>query len=389
MKRGCMAGISRRGFLQMSAAAAVGAHSRVTFAQSPEERLLFVGTQTAETSRGIYAYKFNSTTGKLTQVGLAAETDNPTFLAISPDGKTLFAANELGEYAGKKSGALSSFSIDRKAAKLAKINEVSTGGAGTCHVNVDHTGQCVFVANYDGGSAASFAVDKTGKLSNAVSFFQYSGRGPKEQQDGPKGHRVTPSPDNRFLLVNDLGLDKIHIYQLDVTTARLKANDPSEWKALPGSGPRALVFHPSHKWAYCVNEVSSSVNVLNWNAPKGELTTIQSISTVPDGHKGPSAPSEIVMDKAGRFVYVANRLDDFMVSFSISPRDGRLTLMERTSCGGKVPRHVALDPSERWLLVANQATDNLSVFARDRKTGKLANEGKHFPLSRPQCIVFV
>jgi 6-phosphogluconolactonase len=130
------------------------------------------------------------------------------------------------------------------------------------------------------------------------------------------------------------------------------------------------------------------VNVLNWDAKNGVLTTAQLISTVPEGHTGPSAPSEIIIDKAGRFVYVANRLDDFMVSFSVSPTDGKLTLLERTSCGGKVPRHVALDPTEKWLIVADQVTDDLAVFARDPKTGKLSNEGKRFPLSRPQCIVF-
>lgn len=382
--------MSRRGFLQGSAAVtALGTGPLAAFAKPAGERLLFVGTQTEKGSKGIYAYHFNPATGELTQRGLAVEAENPTFLALSPDGKTMFAANELDEYEGKKSGAVSSFLIDRKAEKLMKLSEVSAGGPGTCHVSVDHTGKCVFAANYGGGSAASFSVDGSGRLSPAVSFFQYSGHGPKPQQAGPRGHRVTASPDNRFLLVNDLGLDEIHVYRLDAATAKLTPNDPPAWKAASGSGPRVLQFHPNGKWAYCVNEVGSSVDVLYWDAQKGVFTTVQTISTVPEGHTGESAPSEGILDRAGRFFYVANRLDDFMVSFSVSPTDGKLTLMERTSCGGKTPRHIALDPSERWLLVANQATDTLSVFARDRKTGKLANEGKHFPLSRPQCIVFV
>jgi 6-phosphogluconolactonase len=384
-----MVKMSRRGFIQGSSAAALAAHSWTAFAKGGSERMLFVGTQTSQTSKGIYAYSFDAATGELKQTGLAAEADSPTFLALAPDGKILFAANELNQYEGKRSGAVSSFAVDRGAMKLTKINEVSAGGSGTCHVSVDHTGRCAFVANYGGGSAASFAVDKMGKLSDAVSFFQYTGQGPKKEQKGPRGHRVTVSPDNKFLFVNDLGLDEIHVYHLDPATAKLTAQDPPAWKAEPGSGPRSLIFHPNHKWAYCVNELGSSVSVLDWDAKKGEFTTVQLISTVPEGHEGPSAPSDIVMDKAGRFVYVANRLDDFMVSFSIAPADGKLTLMERTSCGGKTPRHIALDPSGKWLLVANQATDNLSVFARDSKTGKLANEGKSFPLSRPQCIVFV
>ena len=383
-----MVRMTRRGFLRGSAALAVATHPLGSFAQRTTSHSLFVGTQTGKGSKGIYAYSSDSATGELTQRGLAAESDNPTFLALSPDRRFLFAANELDEYQGKKSGAVSSFRVETGSAKLTKINEVSAGGPGTCNVSVDHTGHCVFAANYGGGSAASFRVDRAGKLSEAVSFFQYSGHGPKPQQAGPRGHRVTVSPDNKFLLVNDLGLDEIHVYHLDAATAKLTAQNPPAWKALPGSGPRALVFHPNGRWAYCANEVGSSVNVLDWDAKKGILTTAQLISTVPEGHTGPSAPSEIIIDKAGRFVYVANRLDDFMVSFSVSPSDGKLTLLERTSCGGKVPRHIALDPTERWLIVADQVTDDLAVFARDPKTGKLANDGKTFPLSRPQCIVF-
>jgi 6-phosphogluconolactonase len=380
--------MTRRRFLQGSAAFAAATHPLGLLAQRTTRHPLFVGTQTGRGSKGIYAYSFDSATGELAQVGLAAEAENPTFLAFSPDKHFLLVANELDEYQGKKSGAVTSFRVNAGATKLTKINEVSAGGPGTCHVSFDHMGHCAFAANYGGGSAASFRVDRTGRLSDAVSLFEYSGHGPKPQQAGPRGHRVTVSPDNRFLFVNDLGLDEIHVYHLDAATAKLTPQAPPAWKALPGSGPRALVFHPNGRWAYCANEVGSSVNVLNWDAKNGVLTTAQLISTVPEGHTGPSAPSEIIIDKAGRFVYVANRLDDFMVSFSVSPTDGKLTLLERTSCGGKVPRHVALDPTEKWLIVADQVTDDLAVFARDPKTGKLSNEGKRFPLSRPQCIVF-
>jgi 6-phosphogluconolactonase len=381
--------ISRRGFIHGSAAVSLVAHPWSAVAKGLDtKRLLLVGTQTSGTSKGIYAYAFDAATGDLTQAGLAAEADNPTFLALSPDGKTLIAANELDQYEGKKSGAVSSFTLDRKASKLTKLNEVSAQGNGTCHVSVDHTGGCAFAANYGGGSAASFSVSGAGQLGPAVSFFQYTGHGPEKQQAGPRAHRVTVSPDNRFLLVNDLGLDAIHIYCLDATTAKLTPNATSEWKAAPGSGPRALMFHANGRWAYCVNELKSTVNVLRWDAKQGTLETLQEISLIPESHQGPSAPSDIVMDKQGRFAYVANRLDDFMASFTISPADGKLTLLEKTSCGGKTPRHIALDPSESWLLVANQASDNIAVFARDKKSGHLANTGKNFPLSKPQCLVF-
>jgi 6-phosphogluconolactonase len=375
-----------------SAATALVAHPFGSLAKTPGKRQLFIGTQTgqASTSKGIYSYDFDTTTGELTQTGLAVEANNPTFLAWAPNKKFLFSCNEISNYQGQRMGAVSSFSVDMKAAKLTLINESSAKGPGTTHVTADHTGRCVFGANYGGGSAVSFAVDPSGKLSEAVSFFKYEGHGPQPQQRGPHAHRVTVSPDNKFLFVNDLGLDCIHVYKLDASTAKLTPQDPPEWKADPGAGPRSLLFHPNKKWAYCVNEVGSSVNVLDWDTKKGVFTTKQLISTVAADNTGPSAPSDIVMDKKGKFAYVANRLapNDFMVSFSVSPADGKLTLMERTSCGGKTPRHIALDPTEKWLLVANQATDNLSVFARDPKTGKLANEGKNYPLSRPQCILF-
>lgn len=380
--------VSRRRFVRGSAAIYVAAQPWSAFATVGSGRLLLVGTQTTGASKGVYSYRFDSAKGELTEIGLAVEADSPTFLALSPDGKTVLAANELDHFEGKDSGAVTSFALDRGKAKLQEHNEVAALGQGTCHVSFDHTGRCAFAANYGGGSAASFAVDGEGSLSAAVSFFPYSGHGPREQQKGPRAHRVTVSPDNRFLLVNDLGLDMIHIYRLDASTAKLTPNVPSEWKAPAGNGPRALAFHPGGKIAYCVNELTSTVSVLRWDAERGVIETGQEISLLPEGHEGPSAASEIVLDRRGQFAYVANRLDDFLVSFRISRTDGMLTLLERTSCGGKVPRHIALDPSERWLLVANQATDNIAVFARDKGTGRLAHERKSFPLSKPQCLVF-
>jgi 6-phosphogluconolactonase len=379
---------SRRTFAQNASAVSIAAHPLLAAAQKlSSQRLLLVGTQTAATSKGIYAYNFDSSAGELKQIALATEADNPTFLALAPDGKIVYAANELDQFEGKKSGAVSSFTLDRAKAKLTMINKVASRADGTCHVSVDHTGRCVFAANYGGGSAASFLATD-GHLSEAVSFFQFEGHGPETQQSGPRAHRVTASPDNRFLLVNDLGLDVIHIYQLDATTARLTPNNPSEWKATLGSGPRALRFHPNGKWAYCVNELKSTVNVLRWDASRGALETTQEISLLPEGHQGPTAASDIVMDNRARFAYVANRLDDFLVTFAVSSGNGKLTLVNRSSCGGKTPRHLTLDPSEAWLLVANQVSDNIAVFARDKHTGRLADRGKTFPLSKPQCLIF-
>jgi 6-phosphogluconolactonase len=384
--------LSRREFIYGSAALAIAGRSWPAvarpFALAPS-RLLLVGTQTAATSKGIYAYDFEFATGELKLLGLAAEADNPTFLALAPSGNLLFAANELDPSEGKHRGAVTSYAVDKKNAKLTRINEVSALGDGTCHVAVDQTGRCAFAANYGSGSAVSFSVGDDGHLSPAVSFEQYTGHGPNhERQEASHAHRVTVSPDNRFLLVNDLGLDCIHIYRLDDATAQLTPNDPPAWKSAPGSGPRALRFHPGGKWAYCVTELTSSVDVLRWDKSRGTLETIQELSLEPASYKGMTAGCEVVLDHHARFAYVANRFDDIIVTFAVSPKTGKLTLLNRTSCGGKVPRHITLDPSGRWLLVANQGSDTISVLARDPRSGQLTKSSRSFPLSKPQCLIF-
>jgi 6-phosphogluconolactonase len=381
--------ISRRGFIFGSAAFSLAGRSGFALAKGPGAgQLLLVGTQTSGTSKGIYSYSFDPATGELVTAGLAAEADNPTFLALAPNGRTVLVANELDTYEGKSGGAVSSYTLDRTKARLIRINEVASMGGGTCHVAFDHTGRSAFAANYGGGSAASFSVGEDGRLSPAVSFFQYTGQGPdKERQKGPHAHRVTVSPDNRFLLVNDLGLDAIHIYRLDAGTAKLTLNDIPAWRSAPGAGPRALQFHPNGRFAYCVTEMASSVVVLRWDARPGVLETVQEVVMRPPEFQATTAGDDIVIDREARFAYATDRFDDIVTTFAISPESGRLTLLNRTSCGGKVPRHLTLDPSGRWLLVANQASDNIAVLARDTQTGQLA-AGKNFPLSKPQCLLF-
>jgi 6-phosphogluconolactonase len=354
-----------------------------------KKKLLLVGTQTVAASKGIYAYHWDAEQGEPALAGLAAEAKDPTFLAVDPSGKYLYAANEINEFEAQKSGAVSSFEVDVAAAKLKPLNQIAAQGTGTCHVATDHQGRTVFCANYAGGSASSFYVYPDGQLSQPVSHFQYTGHGPNSaRQEAPHPHRVTPSPDDRYLLVNDLGLDCIHIYQLDPLSGHLKPSDPAQWNATPGSGPRALRFHPNGRLAYCVHELADEVEVLAWSAKKATLTSIQKVKLNADDYSGPAATgSDIVIDSAGRFAYAANRFADTIVSFSLD-KAGKLTVIGRVSCGGKVPRHLTLDPTEKWLLVANQESDNISIFARDAATGKLAENPKSIPLSRPQCLVF-
>jgi len=356
--------------------------------QSPE-RVLFVGTQTTPgTSKGIYTYLWNEHTGELSGQTLAAEVEMPTFLALAPDGRYLYSANEADDFEGQKSGGVTAFAVH--GTKLTKINAVLAGGTGTCFVSTDHTGRAVFCANYNSGSASSFHVEPSGGLSKWVSHFQYHGHGPNaDRQEGPHAHRAIPSPDNRYVLVNDLGLDCIHIYNLDAATAKLTPHDPPQWNSTPGAGPRALAFHPNGKWAYCVCEMESSVVVLDWNAKTGTFSEIQKFYMKPKDYNGPiSTGCDIILTRSGEYAYAANRGYDRLFSFRVSAETGKLTELGSIDSGGKIPRHIALDPSERFLLAANQESDNIAVFARDKKTGVLDGNGKSYPLSRPQCLVF-
>lgn len=351
--------------------------------------MLFVGTQTKHSSsKGIYTYLWDHTTGELSQQELAVEVEMPTFLALSPDGRHLYAANEAEDFQGKKSGGVTAFAVD--GAKLTELNAVLAGGTGTCYVSTDHTGQAVFCANYNNGSASSFHLDAVGRLSDAVSNFQYEGHGPvADRQEGPHAHRAMVSPENGYVLVNDLGVDCIHIYKLDAKTAKLTPHNPPQWKSAPGTGPRALRFHPNGKYAYCVDELDSSVQVLSWREKTGTLEQVQKLSLIPKDYSGPTSTGcDIVITRGGDFAYAANRGYDCVVSFGVDSDTGKLTFLGRTTEGLKVPRDLTLDPSEKYLLVANQEGDTISVYARDAKTGLLAESGKSFSISRPQCLLF-
>ncbi len=388
--------LNRRRFLKGAAtaasvfAAALQGGSASGATDEPDAQpVLFVGTQTGRGSRGIYAYQWDARAGALHPLGLAAETPMPTFLALAPDRQFLFAANETDTFAGQRSGGVSSFRI-LPGGKLVPVNSAASGGTGTCHVGVDRTGRTLLCANYGGGSASSFAVGKGGRVSPPVSHFQYSGAGPnKDRQEAPHVHRATASPSGRFALFNDLGLDRIHLYALDGATAKLSAHAPAEWQAPAGSGPRALVFHPNGRWAYCVAELKSAVLLLEWDERAGTLTMRQQLPLNNADFHGRSQASDAVLDRAGRFLYAADRYHDGLYTFAVDPASGELHELERTEIRGKVPRHLTLDPTEQWLLVANQESDTIEGFPRDPRTGKLAAKSTETSLSRPQCLIFV
>jgi 6-phosphogluconolactonase len=354
-------------------------------------RLLLVGTRTDKTSQGIYAYQWDPEHGELTSLGLAVESVQPTFLALHPNGEFLYAGNELDEFKGARSGAVSAFRMDRDQARLHLINQIASEGTETCNVHVSHTRCAVFCANYGSGSATSFFIHSSGALSAPVSHFQYHGHGPNpDRQAGPHAHRVTPSPDDRFLLVNDLGLDRIHIYHLDAATAKLTPNSPPHWEAFPGSGPRALHFHPNGRVAYVVFEMGAAVQSLHWDKEKGTLHALQDpILLMPPGCHDKGTGCDMVLDHKVHFAYAISRFYNRIITFSVDD-EGKLTLVRRSSCGGEVPRHLALDPTGRWLLIANQQSDNIAIFEIHPETGEVSDEpAKSYPISIPQCLLFV
>ena len=379
---------SRRSFLAKLSAVALAAGAR-SWASEPTG-LIFVGTYTNDkgsTSRGIYAFGWDADAGTLAPLGLAAPTVNPSFLTLTPNRRHLYAVNEVDQYQGQKSGSVTSFAVH--GGTLKAINTVSSGGGGPCKITVDFTGKAAFVANYDGGSAASFRVLSNGALSRAVSRFQYSGHGADPQrQAAPHTHCTTVSPDNRYVLVNDLGLDRISVYRLDPLTAVLTPNDPPFYEALPGSGPRSFIFHPAGSGPTRSTRLPIRVDALAWDPERGVLTRLQNISTLPEGFNGSNTAATVAVDSAGRFLYASNRGDNSIAVFSIDDRDGKLKPVQHMDCGGKTPRHFALDPGNQWLLVANQDSSNIVVFARNTRSGLLTPTGREYPLSHPVCIVF-
>jgi 6-phosphogluconolactonase len=337
--------------------------------------LAYTGTYTAgKNSKGIYVFRFDAATGKLTPLGLAAESNSPSFLAIHPNHHFLYAAIEVGDFNGQKSGAVAAYSIDRNTGKLTFLNQVSSHGAGPCHVMVDKTGKNVFVANYDGGSIAVLRIGADGKLGEASAAIQHHGSSVnKERQEGPHSHCIQPSPDNRFALVADLGLDEVLVYRFDPTKGTLTPNDPPFGKTPPGAGPRHFAFSPNGRFVYVINEIQCTASTFEYDAKRGALQLKDTISTLPEGYKvtNDDSTAELRIHPSGKFVYGSNRGHDSIAVFAVDPASGTLKPVERVSTQGKTPRGFNIDPTGAYLIAANQDSDSLVVFQIDQNTGKL------------------
>lgn len=351
---------------------------------------VFAGTYTGGRSKGIYVSRLDGISGKLAPFELAAETANPTFLAIDSGRNLLFAANEIGDFEGKSAGAISSFKINQRTGQLAFLNQKSSVGSGPCHLTLDRTGNFILLANYGGGSVAVLPVQKDGQLGESVAFIQHAGSSVNAQRQGAAhAHSINVTPDNRFALAADLGLDKVLIYRFQAKTGALTDNDTPYASLKAGAGPRHLAIHPKRDVVYVINELNSTLTVFSLDPKKGSLRELQTVSTLPMAFQGVNYPAEVQVHPSGKFVYGSNRGHDSLAVFAVSPQDGTLEFVEHQSTRGKFPRNFAIDPAGKFLLAANQNSHNITVFRIDPESGRLTFTGQDLPVGAPVCIRFL
>jgi 6-phosphogluconolactonase len=352
-------------------------------------------------SKGIYVSRFNAATGALSEPKLAAEITNPSFITVSPDQRFLYAVTEDPLSVGPPldhASYVSAFAIDAATGNLRLLNTLPTGGTSTCFISTDKTGKYVLMANFGSGSVSVIKLKEDGSLGELTSFIQNIGHSVNPAiQTSPHPHSILVSPDNRYVIVSDLGLDKILIFHFDVKTGELSPPDPPFATVKPGGGPRHFAFSPSGKFAYQLSEMSGIVDAFAWDATRGTLTNLQSSETIPPGFAGENHSAEIAVSADGKFLYESNRRNtgdtgwgpDTIGVFAIDPEKGTLTPVEQAPSGAIMPRNFAIDPTGAYLLAAHQFSNKVIVFKIDRATGRLQKTGNEIELDVPVCIQFV
>jgi len=382
--------ITRRSFLFVAFSAAFGLllfTSAVPNLASSHSYLAFVGTYTNKTeSKGIYALQFDVDTGKLAQKGLAAESPDPSWVSVHPNGKFAYAANEAG-----KQSTITAFAIDAKAAKLMQLNQVSAQGEDPCHLSFDKTGKYLFAADYSSGTVAVFPIQADGKLGEHTAVVKNAGGlGPnKERQEGPHAHWIEATPNNKFVLVADLGLDRVLVYKFDAKNGTLIANDPPAIRLAAGAGPRHVALAPNGKFLYVVSELNSTITAYSFDVETGASREIQVVPTLPSDYHGRNDTAEIAVHPTGKWLFASNRGHDSIAVFEIERNDGNLHPAGIFPTGGKEPRHFAIDPSGHYLLAENQNTNNITVFRIDYHTGGLTHVAGVDGIPSPVCIAFL
>ncbi len=378
---------SRRSFL--GALSAVAATPQAAFSQGAARQYVLLGTQ-GTVSKGIYKATLDPRSGELGVMTLAAEIASPTFLALHRSGARTFLYS-VSEVDGP-GASVSAFAVTGGDPRLTPLNRQLSEGDGPTHLSLTPDGRSLAVANYGGGSLTTYHVAEDGRISAPVSHVQYTGSGPNhDRQLAPHAHSAQFSPDGRFLLVNDLGLDRIDVYRVNADTAEVRPSAPPFWTARAGSGPRHIAFHPNGRWIYSVNELDSTVDQLAWNAAAGTLMPLSRVSTLPrDVPPNSTGAGEILCTPDGRHLYVGNRvISQTMAVFDIDPSSGAPALAQTTPNGGRTTRHFAMDPTGRWMLLANQDSGAIVVLARDPETGRLSEPRHTYPLPSAMFVLFL
>jgi 6-phosphogluconolactonase len=353
----------------------------MSFAGNAQERYLFIGTYTGGGSKGIYVYKFNTETGSATWVSNteAAFAADPGYLDVAPSGKYVYAVVE------EAPGFVAAFSFDTALGQLHFINKESSAGGLPSYVAVTPDNKWVAAANYKTGSVVVYGVNGDGSLKKEAQVVQHQGRSVLPRQAGPHAHSAVFSPDGKYLLVPDLGLDKIMIYPFNGAASSRPLGRASYVTSRAGTGPRHLVFHPNGKWAYNLEEISGTVSVYNYLP--GKLEFAQRIAAHPDFYRGDIGSADIHLSPDGRFLYCSNRGDENTITiFAVDMLTGKLATIGYQSTMGKKPRNFMIDPTGNFLLVANQDSDNVIVFKRNVSTGLLTPTGTELSISRPACL---
>lgn len=356
-------------------------------AQSAKE-IIYVGTYSLRGSEGIYVFEFDRKAGVMKPLQSVSNTKSPSFLALHPSGQYLYSVNEAAQAGPTSAGAVSAYAVDRSTGKLAFLNSQSSLGRGPCHISIDQTGKTAFVANYGGGSLAVLPIKTDGMLGTPTDSVQNTGTGPNTaRQEKAHVHSATVAPDNRFVYVSDLGTDKLHIYEADIKNSTVKPAQMPYATVKPGSGPRHFTFHPNGKFAYLVEELTSSVAVFSRDAKTGALTLLSDgVKTLPVDFNEPNTSADIHVDPSGRFLYQSNRGRNALAIFSIG-NDGKLTPLGDEPTMGKTPRNFMIDPKGEFVFVAHQDSDNITIFKRDQQTGKLTYTGQSVSVPAPVCVI--
>jgi 6-phosphogluconolactonase len=354
------------------------------------ELTLYVGTYTSGKSEGIYLYRMNLATGELRHFSTIRGIANPSFLAIDPQRRHLYAVNEVNDFKQKPAGAVSAFSINQQTGDLTLLNQQSSLGAAPCHLTVDRTGKYVLLANYEGGNVAVLPVLSDGSLGAATEMVQHHGASVNVQrQQGPHAHCIVLDRANRYAFAVDLGIDKIMIYRFDAVSGKLTPNQ-APWVSLkPGAGPRHFVFHPDGKFAYVINELDSTITAFTYTSARGALRAVQTISTLPGDFSGVNDCADVQVSPSGKFLYGSNRGHDSIVVFAIDDRTGKLQYVQHEPTRGKTPRNFAIDPTGTYLLAANQDSDTIHTFRIDPVKGKLTATGLMAEVPSPVCLKLI